>query len=200
MAVDATYDMNVSSKSENDIANLIIQASKNFNNTYLNDFNKTMRYSKLAAAIDGADPSILSTNLVVRMMKKISPVSGTVELFTLDYQNAIKEGTFISGTFMYRNITSYFKDDGAGNVSIVTSTDDLTSTSGIREIIVKKNIGTINYGTGIVSINIPSLDAYIGDSIKVYAESFTNDFSVKNNTVILIVDDDINVSVAATRA
>lgn len=200
VVASASYNLNASSKTDNDIKNLIVQAVRSFNTTYLDDYNKTMRYSKLAATIDSADSSIVTSNLNTRMIKKISPFIGTTQLFNLDYQNAIAENTLISSTFTYGGVVSCLKDTGNTEVAIVTSQDDLTVSNGVKEIVIKHNVGTINYSTGVASINLPALDSYIGDSIKVYAQSSTNDFSVKNNTVIQINDADITVTATATRA
>ena len=199
LTITASYNLNASSKNENDIKNAIVQAVQAFNTEYLDNYNKTMRYSKLAAAIDGADPSIVTSDLVTRMIKKISPTVGSSQLFTLDYQNPVKEGTLISDTFTYSGALSYLKDTGNTEIAIVTSTTDLTAALGVTEVIVKHNVGTINYDTGLASINVPALDDYTGDAIKVYVSSSTNDFAVKNNTVILIDNADINVTVSATR-
>ena len=193
--IAASYNLNASSKTENDIKNSIVQAVQAFNVEYLNNYNKTVRYSKLAAAIDGADPSIITSDLVTRMIKRISPTVDSEQLFTLDYQNPVKEGTLISDTFTYGGIQSYLKDTGNTQIAIVS-----TTALDILETVVKGNVGTIDYDTGVASINVPALDAYTGDSIRVYISSSTNDFVVKNNTVILIDDADINVTVSATRA
>lgn len=198
--VTASYNLNTSSKTENDIKNLIVQSVKAFNTNYLNDYNKTMRYSKLAIAVDGSDSSIVTSNLITRMIKRISPVVGTPQLYNLEYQNSIEVGSLISGTFTYGGVVSYLKDTGNSEIAIVTSQDDLTSSLGVKEVVVKHNVGTINYTTGVASINVPALDSYIGDAIKIYAKSSTNDFSVINNTVIQIDDADIAVTVTATRA
>lgn len=195
----ASYNLNTSAKTENDIKNIIVEAIQAFNLEYLDDYNKTMRYSKLASTIDNSDLSIVTSNLDIRLIKKISPTLNTAQLFNLAYQNPVKEGTLISGTFTYEGIISYLKDTGNSEIAIVSSKDDLTTSLGVSEIILKHNVGTINYDTGIASINIPALDDYIGDSIKIYIASSTNDFAVKNNTVILIDNADINVTVSATR-
>lgn len=197
--VTALYNLNTSVKTENDIKNIIVQAVKDFNTQYLNDYNKTMRYSRLASAVDTSDPSIVSSNLKTRIMKKISPFLNTEQLFTLDYQNSIVEKSLKSDTFTYNGILSYLTDVGSGSISIVTSTDDLTSTSGKKEIVIKSGIGTIDYTTGIASITVPGLDSYSGSAIKIYASTVANDFSVKNNTVLLIENDDISATVTATR-
>jgi hypothetical protein len=200
VVASASYNLNTSSKTENDISAIIVQAIQNFNIDYLDDYNKTMRYSKLSAAIDGADPSILTSNLTTRIMKKISPILGAQQLFKLDFQNSVQSQTLISGSFTYGGVVSYLKDTGNNEIAIVTSRDDLTTSLGVAEVVLTHNVGTIDYDTGIASINLPALDAYNGDSIKVYVSSSTNDFSVMNNTVLLIEDSDINVTVTASRA
>jgi hypothetical protein len=190
----ASYNLNTSAKTENDIKNIIVQAIQAFNLEYLDDYNKTMRYSKLASTIDNSDSSIVTSNLDIRLIKKISPNLNTGQIFNLAYQNPVKAGTFISGTFTYGGIISYLKDIGNTEIAIVATTG-----LGDTEVVVKHNVGSINYDTGIAYINVPALDNYIGDSIKVYVEASTNDFSVKNNTLILIDNADINVTVSATR-
>jgi hypothetical protein len=196
----ASYNLNTSSKTENDIKNIIIQAVRNFNTEYLDNYNRTMRYSKLASVIDSADPSILTSNLTTRIIKKISPIIGITEVFSLNYQNSVKSQTLISGSFTYGGVVSYLKDTGNNEIAIVTSRDDLTASLGVAEVVLKHNVGTIDYHTGVASINLPALDAYSGDSIKVYVSSSTNDFSVMDNTVLLIEDSDITVTVTASRA
>jgi len=191
----ASYNLNASSKTEGDIKNIIFDAIKTFNTTYLNDFNKTFRYSKLASTIDSSDDSIINSNLITTLIKKISPTIGTAQQFNLDYQNVLKENTVKSDVFEYSNVTAYLYDIGEGEIAIVTSIDNSTSI-----VVIEHGIGTIDYTTGAVVINLPALVNYTGDQINVSVSSLYNDFSVKNNTVLLIDDADINITVSAARA
>jgi hypothetical protein len=191
----ASYNLNASSKTEGDIKNIIFDAIKTFNTTYLNDFNKTFRYSKLASTIDSSDDSIINSNLLTTLIKKISPTIGTAQQFNLDYQNVLKENTVKSDVFEYSNVTAYLYDIGEGEIAIVTSIDNSTSI-----VVIERGIGTIDYTTGAVVINLPALVNYTGDQINVSVSSLYNDFSVKNNTVLLIDDADINITVSAARA
>ena len=191
----ASYNLNASSKTEGDIKNIIFDAIKTFNTTYLNDFNKTFRYSKLASTIDSSDDSIINSNLLTTLIKKISPTIGTAQQFNLDYQNVLKENTIKSDVFEYSNVTAYLYDIGEGEIAIVTSIDNSTSI-----VVIERGIGTIDYTTGAVVINLPALVNYTGDQINVSVSSLYNDFSVKNNTVLLIDDADINITVSAARA
>jgi hypothetical protein len=196
----ASYNLNASSKTEGDIKNIIFDAIKTFNTTYLNDFNKTFRYSKLASTIDSSDDSIINSNLITTLIKKISPTIGTAQQFSLDYQNALKENTLKSDVFEYSNVTAYLYDIGGGQIAIVTSVDNSTSMNGQSLVVIAYGIGTINYTTGLVSINLPELVNYTGNHINILVSSAYNDFSVKNNTVLRIDNADINITVSAARA
>lgn len=200
----ASYDLNASSKSGNDIKNLITQAIQDFNTTYLNDYNKTLRYSKLAAAIDNSDSSILTSNVTTKLLKKISPVLSASQTFTIDFQNTLEVGMLVSSSFVYNGVNCYIIDNSmsvdSSELCIVSADNDLTQSLGVSYVILLHDIGTINYTTGVVSLTLPGLDSYVGDSINIYAESVKNDFAVKNNTVLLIDDANINVTVSATRA
>ena len=186
------YNQNATTQRATDIQASVIEAVRTFNETYLDSFNVTFRYSKLAATVDEADPSIISSNVQARAFKIISPEIGTALLSNLDYQFPLTAGSFTSDQFTYAGIISYLVDDSAGNINIVTSTNGVQSN-------ILTNIGTINYTAGTVSINLPALDAYTGEGINLYALPTTNDFGVKNNTVLQIGTQEINVTVTATR-
>ena len=187
-----SYNINTSTKTLTAIQNLVIDAVTQYNTDYLDDFKIKFRQSKLAAAIDGADFSIVSSNLITRLIKNISPVIDTAESFSLTYLNQLTISTLISSTFTYANVNAFLKEDGAGVINIVTLYNNVES-------IVAPSVGTINYTTGAVTIKMPAITAYIGDSIKVYAQAAIQDFSVINNTILSIIPEDISVTVTAVR-
>jgi hypothetical protein len=126
------------------------------------------------------------------LIKNISPVVNTAQSFNLTYLNQLSPSTLISGTFTYANVTAYLKENGAGVINIVTVYNNVES-------VVAASVGTINYTTGAVTIKMPAIEAYTGDSIKVYAQSTVQDFSVINNTILSIIPEDISVTVTAVR-
>ena len=74
---------------------------------------------------------------------------------------------------------------------------DLSTLISGNQTIVLNNVGTINYTTGAAIINLPAITAY-NNKIALYADSVSHDFTVKNNTILLIDPADVNVSVTAT--
>jgi hypothetical protein len=192
VTADILYDLGLTSKSPNDIKNLIYSAIQDYNDTSLDEFNITFRYSKLAAACDGADSSIVSSNITVQMIKDISPELDTATSYSLDFQNAIIAGTLESSTFTYNNVLCYFKDDSDGSIHLKTVD---TGT----EVTVTNDLGNVNYSTGVLSLNAPAISDYSGSAIKLYAKSSTNDFSGSKNTILSIRAEDIIPTVTAVR-
>ncbi len=191
VAVSAEYNLNLTTQTASDIQNTIKNAIMTFNTTYLDNFNIAFRYSKLASAIDSSDPSIITSNLVTKLIKKVYPEINTPTQYTLAYQNALEVGSLGSSTFTYANVASYLKDTGLGEIEIATSEAGY-------EVTILHGVGTIDYSTGKVVLNLPEIQDYITE-IEVYAKSKANDFSVYNNTILAIDPDDINITVTAVR-
>lgn len=189
--VSAEYNLNLTTQTVSDIQNTIKNAILAFNTSYLDNFNISFRYSKLAAAIDSSDASIITSNLITKVIKKVYPELYTPTQYTLEFQNALEVGSLGSSTFTYANVASYLKDTGLGEIEIATSEAG-------SEVTLLHVVGTIDYSTGKVILNLPEIQDYIRE-IEVYAKSKANDFSVYNNTILSIDPDDINITVTAVR-
>ena len=185
------YSIGKTTLAPSDIQNQVINAINQYNNTYLNNFDITFRYSKLSAYIDEAnDASILSVNLNAQMELRFYPTINQAQAFSLNYNNPVVSGSVISNGFTYNNTVCFLNDDGNGNI-------DLSTLISGNQTIVLNNVGTINYTTGAAIINLPAITAY-NNKIALYADSVSHDFTVKNNTILLIDPADVNVSVTAT--
>ena len=190
---DVKYNLNVSSLSASDIQSLIINQIQTYNEVNLIDFNKTLRYSKLAAAIDGADPSITQTNTKLQIFKNINPVSGTLFNAALEYQNALVAGTISSTGFTFGTATSCsFADDGLGNLQIVNYIN------GVKKIL-SSYVGTIDYTTGTINIVNLNVSEYFGTHISIFADTVTTDFSCSKNTILEIDYNQVTINVTGIR-
>lgn len=191
---DIKYDLNRSSLSASDIQSLVLSKIQNYNTTNLIDFNKTLRYSKLIAAIDSADTSIIQTNTKLQVFKNINPISGVLLNTALEYQNALVAGSITSSGFTYGSATSCtFADDGAGNLQIVNFINNVKS-------VLVPSIGNIDYKSG--TINIINLDVaeYFGNYISIFADTVTTDFSCTQNTILEIDYNQVTINVTGIRA
>jgi hypothetical protein len=197
------YNTNNTSKSKSDIQKSVQESILAYSTDNLGDFKRTLRFSKLKTAIDGADENILSNDTRIRLILEIQPVPLTPENFVLDFgnrlfvqrdQNILTTGiqsvdtAFISSSFTFRGRTAYLRDNGQGVIDIITST-------GSEVLFLARNIGTVDYATGLVRLNNFELESYIGGNVKLFAKTFTDDIQSPKERVSLIRAEDIRVSV-----
>ena len=146
--------------SSDGIRTLVTDTIATYFSTDLQKFNKSYNHSKLIENILNVDSSIESVLITLRLQRRVVPVLGQNNIYTntnsIKYRNPIKPGTFTSSYFYINNngvqtlvkITdkpddSPASDNGTGTLRIVNVATG---------IIISSNVGTINYGTGVVSI------------------------------------------------
>ena len=199
------YNINVTNKKKEDIKAIATSAIKTFNNTYLDDFNSTLYYSKLVADIDNSDNSIISNDTLVLLYKKINPTIGTPQSFTINMYTPL-QGTnelqnkhsaeslhsIRSTPFTYNGELVTFGDDGAGYVTIAKTVGDSHT--------IVARVGTVNYDTGQITINNVNFEGYVGDAIKIYALPKEKDISSSKNIILTIEDNEIKINVTQVSA
>ena len=89
--------------------------------------------------------------------------------------------------------TAFFIDNGEGKLSIVVSD------SSNKFIVLKSNAGTINYDTGLVTVLPIAISSYSGQSLKMYARTFSKDFRSVRQTILQLNAEDIRVNVIQER-
>jgi hypothetical protein len=198
--VDVNYTLKTTSKSQGQLEQNVRNTIKNFTNANLNNFASILRHSKLSTAIDNTDISILSNALVIKPYIEYSPpfrirqnpkFNFNAELkrpynrkegvCPIDYDPAIR-----STVFEYQGICVYFRDDGTGNIQIVS--EDITNFA-----VINPNIGTVDYKTGEVRLTNFIVDAYDGSGIKVVANVKNLDVTAPKNRVFLLKDTDVAI-------
>lgn len=198
------YNINMTSLNVDDIRTKVMSAILSYSATNLNGFAKTLRYSRLVQAIDGCHSSIVSNELQVQAVKYITPIIGQYQNITIDYGipilRTIPDSTdhplsdshsIESSSFVYDGQTVYIEDDGAGLMRIVSP-----SGSTHRKI---KDIGDIDYDTGIVNISSLKIDSFTGSHLKFFATPASKDIFSTKNTILNINETDISVSIEQIR-
>ena len=66
----------------------------------------------------------------------------------------------------------------------------VTSTSHISLL----NVGTVNYSTGLITLNNINIEQFNGDAIKIYIKPVNNDFAVLKQNILKIDVEDIVIS------
>lgn len=206
------YNINSTPKSETDIESQTIAAITNFANTALQGFAKNLRFSKLSAAIDDADESVINSDVKVLMIKKINPLLEVSSSYVWSFGNQIytdsptlyayppgRQPAITSSAFSYTkggtSYSSFIQDDGLGNLYIYT-----IDSQG-NKVVLNNTVGSINYATGQVTINNLIVNALpIGAStLNIYARLITNDIATSANQVLIIDPMDVTITAIGER-
>ena len=97
-----------------------------------------------------------------------------------------------SSPFTYGGISGCIvEDDGAGVLRIVQPTG-----AEHRKIV---DIGTVNYNTGLIQLNNFNITNFEGSAFKIYASARTKDITSKENVILNIIENDMNISIEQIR-
>ena len=200
------YNINTTTLNPDDIRTLVISAMLRYSTTNLDKFATTFRYSRFVEAIDVADPSIVSNETEVEMVKYLTPRLNVDQKLTLKFNTKLKDitsphpsehpltdyHTIHSSNFVYEGQVCNFEDEGNGVLRVVTAT-------GTAHRVVVNNIGSIDYETGQMNITNLRITSYFNDFLKVYAVPETLDIQTTKNTILNILEPDISINIEQIR-
>ena len=197
------YNPNLTTLTAGELATLTKNTITQFDKDHLNGFDAIFRHSNLTKTIDEADSAILSNTTNIRLKKKLKPtVSTTAKGYTVSMGNSLYNphsghnadaggittttGFKIGGDSVN---THYFDDDGKGNLRRYYL-------SGSTRIYKDNAAGTINYATGLITINAFILTSTVNTDTSI---DFTlipsgNDVVAERGNLIDISLDDIKVT------
>jgi len=205
------YNSALTINTPSDIAGLVSAAINTYDTDSLTNFDIEFQTSRLDAAINGADTSISSNETTVVMRKSVEVELNAESYIDVNYRNPIVPGSFsstkfISGnrTFQYTdynhlNNTLSVKQISNGKVEITNSSTavylkDVTS-PGYETYSVA---GTINYDTGVISLNKISIVGFVeSSSVEFYAAPLNLDIKAVDNDLIQIDIENLNIDVVA---
>ena len=155
------YDEAKTTLNKSGIEARLVDLIKAFSTSYLELFQRNFRLSKFSSAIDGSSGAVLSNSVEISLSKRFEPSLGRVAPYSIKFDNPLFHPIdgytpiLSSAVFGYRDATSsafvkpivdcFLDDDGYGNIRIYKE-------SGTAKIIVVKNIGSIDYTTGLLSL------------------------------------------------
>ena len=205
ITVDATYTTKNTQKSAQELESLIRAQIQTHSDSNLEDFDRTLRLSKLNAEIDALDDGIQSNSIAVLPIIEYAPALNietnptfkfSAELVKpypykstngfKDFKPSIKSSVFddINGTCVF------LQDDGTG--TMMTVTDDDTN-----QQIINPSAGTVDYATGEVKLTKFVVSAYTGAGIKICANTKRSDITAPKGRVFIIRDADVKVNMTA---
>ena len=99
------YNPGMTSKSANEILNIVKQTVYNFTDNELNTYRSVFKKSKLQAAIESADPSITGSDITVFLQsRKLLDITSSKK-YEYDFKTSIQKGTFTNKLYTYPQIT-----------------------------------------------------------------------------------------------
>jgi hypothetical protein len=162
------------------VANKVIA----YESTNLNRFEGKFRYSRFLDSIDSAEDSIVSSTAKIEAQKKFLPSTTQSNTYRISFNRMIyhpSDGyqTATSSTsFTLNGFTSFLDDDGNGNVRAYYVSQ------GTRTYI--KNVGTIDYKTGLITLNAFQPTSVTTDEIDVRVELDDYNVTPIRNQILLI--------------
>ncbi len=197
------YNPSLTTLTAGELSQLVKNTINQFDTDNLNGFDAIFRHSNLTKTIDEADSAILSNTTNIRLRKKLN---GTVSTNPIGYKLSMGNALFNphSGhNAMAGGITSttgfkiggdsvnthYFDDDGKGNLRRYYL-------SGSTRIYKDNAAGTIDYSTGLLSINAFILTSTVNadSSIDFTLIPSGNDVVAERGNLIDISMDDVKVT------
>ena len=199
------YNINETSLSQSDIESIVASAVQNFNVVNLNGFNKTLFYSNLVSSIDGSQAAIVSNDTELFAVKLFEPFVGQSRNYDIDFGMSLNDiigqlaetrpnneiSVLRSTPFFFNGVECFLEDDGNGLMRIMTNQQEARSL--IREI------GTVDYQSGLVKLENFRPQSIIGEQIELRARTLERDITSQRRTILSIRDVDINVSVEQVR-
>jgi hypothetical protein len=181
--VTVRYDPIDTTLSASEIGALVANKIIEYEATNLNRFDGKFRYSRFLDVIDSASTSIKSTTADISVQKRFIPSLTSKNTYKLTFNRGIfhpNDGyvsAVSSNAFTYEGYTSYFDDDGYGNVRIYYLSNAQ------RNYI--QTIGTIDYDIGLITLNAFKPDAINGEiNITVKLADY-NVYPIRNQILLL---------------
>ena len=203
------YDINSTTLNSDQIKSLVVNAIITYNDTKLNNFKSSFKYSKFLAQIDSiTDAGILSNDTDILIYKKIIPDIGENRDVNLLFDIPLTQNGSVLGIeydandlaaihssdFIFSGERVHIDDDGAGNLRLVKLV-------GTKNLVVIPFIGTIDYASGALKlINFRVDGLQIGENaIRIYGVPASKDFATQKNVILALEADQIDVTIVATK-
>ena len=179
-----SVDFNNTSSSPSMIKSQITSSINSFNTNNLQNFDTTLRLSKLEQAINDTDDAILSNQTYIKMYRSFSPTLNMGYAINCDLQNVIDIGSVTSSQFNSYGKAYIFTDyiEGVDEGSGILYQLEINPFSTVKNY---SKVGTVEYNDGLININQITYSD-IGGGIKIYATPVNRDIKCYKNIIMEI--------------
>ena len=207
LIVNVEYNSLTTTKTASQLQTIVTNTINNYFSTSLQKFNLDFKKSKLINLITNSDPSVESIIMLIKLQKRFlltfDQANSFIDENVIQFQNKIAPGTLSTSKFFASiagetilvsasDIPDTMPPDpeGTGTLSLFKDSDGS---------VVQSNFGSVNYGSGQVSINefIPvSFPAGITNFRLIASiQEISQNIEVFRNQILVIDDSVLNVAI-----
>lgn len=176
------YDKSVTTLTEADLLSMVDESLETYFRESTGKFDQTIYLSPINSTITNIDQCVIAATSKFFIEKRIYPKLYSSEIYSISFSNELVPNTLESSIFNTGTESVYvpcvIKDDGEGKMH-VWRTEYNDDKPFIRDI------GTIDYKTGDVKLNLICYKLPESKDIKFYAETVDEDISCKHHQIIL---------------
>lgn len=186
--ISVNYNKTITSLTSSRIESEVRAVVESFFTNNVNKLQKNFYYSKLLSAVVGTTQSIFSASIQVLMHKRITVFSGIPEDYIVRFNGPLEietlKTTIFDTTIETQEYSVYITDQHDATVGDIGT---LVMKRVSDDVIVRSNMGSVDYVTGVV--NITDLLINTETELRVYVEPFgdapnilTTDLTSTSNT------------------
>lgn len=181
------YNPNMSNKSNSQIMQLVRQAILDYNDINLQKFDGVLRYSRLIAAIDNCDNSIINNITTYKIRRNIDVIYNLSSSYKIQLNNPIshsgvaEEAVMTNGFYINADTTIpyYIDDDGVGNLRLF-----YYNPLNYTKVFVNSTIGTVNYETGELKVSALFITGIVESDLQFIIKPQSDDIISKQNQIV----------------
>lgn len=195
--IEIKYDPRKTVSPANYIKQIATIAVRDYDVTFLRNFNTTFVESNFIDYMMQIEPGIISVNVSNTIKLNVLPEINRNQSFFVNFNNKLLPTNISSSTFLssngirYKftdynpNVTRLITQKNSSGVSVLGSADNklyLVSQEELNTTYIE--IGKIDYERGIISTYDLNIASYEGSGIDIFAVPFNNDVQVIQNQLI----------------
>ncbi len=207
--VNVFYSPKQTGKSKDQLEQEVRDLLKEYNRTELEKFGSVFEVSRVSALIDRLDPSIRNNTIDVDPFILYTPEIGIAENPIFDFGVPLRSpckfaraagtqvfNSFVRSTrFVFQGTDAILEDNGLGKINIVNA---INRDRGVFEFI-RLDAGEVDYDKGIVRLSNFIVDFFVGNGIKITANTEEKNVTAPKTKVLSLRDEDVDIVIQEVR-
>lgn len=198
------YDSVKSLVGASKIGELVKQTVVDFNNSNLKMFGRNFKYSNLLAKLENTEDSITSVLMDIKVYTTFTPSYTLSTSYDFKLNNSIKhpysgyKGAIDSTIFSYTD--TYGTQYSGCRIDDLDGVLRVYRMVGTEKLIVRSNIGTVNYSTGRINLSAFLPISAIGNIVSLHIEPEFEDLVPVREQILKILERDIRITTVDVNA